>query len=167
MKKYISLFAAALMLAIGFASCDVETNEEPGGNQIGDMAGLWEITVDAVDEAGNVLYEDPYGMGVVTISTYATATDATDKMWLLDNSFYGLQLLVPINLSARTFEANDVDYDLVGTGKTTLKGKVLPGAGRNLHNAPVDSICIEATFDDDSNGLIWRYSGIRYQGFTE
>ena len=100
--------------------------------------------------------------------TYATVNDDTDKMWLYDGSFWGLQLLVPINLDAHTFAVTDVPYDLAETGNTTLKGKIIPKGGKNLHGMPVDSICIDAVFDDDPNGgLIWRYSGIRYQGFTE
>ena len=168
MKKYIFMIASLLTLGLATTSCDVMTNEPEGGNKIGDMAGHWEVTIDVVDEDGNILYEDPYGMGVVDINTYATVNDDTDKMWLYDGSFWGLQLLVPINLDAHTFAVTDVPYDLAETGNTTLKGKIIPKGGKNLHGMPVDSICIDAVFDDDPNGgLIWRYSGIRYQGFTE
>ena len=167
MKKYIFMIAALLTLGVAAVSCETMTNEPEGGNKIGDMAGHWTVTVDAIDAQGNILYEDPYGMGEVDINTYATVNDETDKMWLYDGSFYGLQLLVPIDLAARTFEVENVPYDLVETGMTTLEGKIMPKAGKNLHGVAVDSICVEATFSDDPNGLIWRYSGIRYQGFTE
>ena len=167
MKKYIFMIAALLTLGLVNVSCDTMTNEPEGGNKIGDMAGHWAVTVDVVDENGEIVYEDPYGLGVVNIYTYANVNDDTDKMWLYDMSFYGLQLQVPIDLGAHTFAATNVPYDLDGTGNTTIKGKILPKAGKNIHGMPVDSICIDATFDDDDYGFIWCYSGVRYQGFTE
>ena len=167
MKKYILMIAALFTLGLASVSCDTMTNEPEGGNEIGEMAGHWMVTIDVVDENGNIVYEDPYGLGEVEINTYANTNGDTDKMWLYDMSFYGLQLLVPINLNDRTFAVTDADYDLEGTGQTTLKGKVLPKAGKNIHGLPVDSICFDATFTDDDYGFIWRYSGKRYQGFTE
>ena len=43
MKKYISMMAMALTLAWGFTACDVETDEEPGGTNIQDMCGYWDV----------------------------------------------------------------------------------------------------------------------------
>ena len=68
MKKYISLAFMAVALSFGFASCSVETDEKPGGTNVQKMAGLWDVQVDAVDENGNVLYEDPYGIGTIITS---------------------------------------------------------------------------------------------------
>ena len=48
-----------------------------------------------------------------------------------------------------------------------LKGQVLYGQGKNIHGAPVDSICYTVKFSDDDNALIYRISGKRYSGFTE
>ena len=54
MKKYISLAFMAIALSFGFVSCSVDTNEEPGGTNVEKIAGRWNVTVDVVDESGNV-----------------------------------------------------------------------------------------------------------------
>ena len=104
MKKYISLAFMAVALSFGFTSCCVETNEEPGGTNVEKMAGRWNVVVDAVDESGNVLYEDPYGLGTFTIMTYNTADNGVNKMWLDDNKkFWAFKMKVDVNYIARTF----------------------------------------------------------------
>ena len=54
MKKYISMFMVALVGMFTFVSCDPETDEKAGGTAVEKMAGHWVVTVDAVDEDGNV-----------------------------------------------------------------------------------------------------------------
>ena len=73
MKKYISMFMFALLGCFALVSCDTETDESAGGTAVEQMAGIWDVQVDAVDENGNVLYEDPYGLGTITVNTYNTA----------------------------------------------------------------------------------------------
>ena len=167
MKKYI--FMIATLLSLGLASCDVMTNEPAGGDVVGDLSGNWVVTLEAVDKNGNVNYEDEYGAtgAVIQINTFANTNGDTDKMWFSDQKFWGLMFQVPINKKDLTFEATNVPYDQAGSGNVTIKGKVLPKAGKNIHGMPVDSIYVEAQFDDDDLGYTWRYSGIRYQGFTE
>lgn len=169
MKKYILMIASLLTLGMAAVSCDTMTNEPEGGNEIGPMAGNWVVTLEALDENGNVDYDDAYGAtgATIEINTFANTNGDTDKMWFSDQDFWGLMFQVPIKLSDYTFEAMNVPYDPDGTGNVTIKGKVLPMAGKNIHGMPVDSIYVEASFDDDDMGYIWRYSGIRYQGFTE
>lgn len=172
MKKYIFSIIALLTMGVTFTSCDPETNEPAGGFKIGDMAGEWLVTVDALDADGEtVLYEDPYGMGEFTINTYATTNDETDKMWLYDGNFYGVQMLVPINLNAMTFSCDFTPYDLNETGNAKIiSGKVIKNGGVNIHGKPVDKIEIIVEFDDNEDSdyfTYFRYSGVRYQGFTE
>ena len=133
--------------------------EEPA---IGVMAGLWLVTPKYVDENG-ITHDNPYGIDRVHLSTYATDNNDADKMWIYERNFWGLELLVPVNLNNHTFEVNNVPYDLYETGNVTLHGQVLPGAGHNIFGAPIDSIYFDAVFDDDSDGYTWRYAGVRYQ----
>lgn len=169
MKKYILMIASLLTLGMAAVSCDTMTNEPEGGNEIGELAGNWVVTILAIDNTGNIVWDDPYGACgyECEINTFANTNGDTDKMWVSDQAFWGLMFQVPINKGERTFEATEIPYDQAETGKITLKGKVLPKAGKNIHGLPVDSICIDAQFDDDGSGLTWRYTGIRYQGFTE
>ncbi len=169
MKKYILMIASLLTLGMAAVSCDTMTNEPEGGNQIGPMAGNWVVTLEALDENGKVVDDDPYGASgaIIEINTFANTNGDTDKMWFSDQAFWGLMFQVPVNKNDNTFEAKNVPYDQNETGNVTIKGKVLPKAGKNIHGLPVDSIYVEASFDDDDSGLVWRYAGTRYQGFTE
>ncbi len=191
MKKYISYTFITVALSFGFASCDVETNEEPGGTNVEKMAGRWEVTVDAYDETGNLLYEDPYGMGVIEIQTYNTSDNSMDKMWIYDiHNFWDIKFKANVNYVSRTFSATDVPYnadfqeiadsqakgvmlydedgnELIAEKATITYGKILEGAAKNLHGKPNDSIVFDIKFTDDSYGFVYRISGQRYTGFYE
>lgn len=142
MKKYISMFMVALAATFTFVSCDPETDEKAGGTAVEKMAGLWDVTVDVVDEQGNVLGT----VGTININTYNTAANDADKMWLEDDAFYGVKMKVNVT------DYNNGKFE--GTPNTSynpsnakagniefLKGQVLYGQGKNLHGMPVDSIC--------------------------
>ena len=172
MKKYISMFMVALVGMFTFVSCDPETDEKAGGTAVEKMAGHWVVTVDAVDEDGNVIDENLLGKKI-DLNTYNTAANEADKMWLDDGGkFYNVKMKVNVtDYKNGKFEAipntsyNPAD-DTAGNVEF-LKGQVLYGQGKNLHGAPVDSICYTVKFSDDDNALIYRISGKRYSGFTE
>lgn len=171
MKKYISMFLVALVGMFTFVSCDPETDEKAGGTAIEKMAGHWVVTVDAVDEDGNVIDENLLGKKI-DLNTYNTAANDADKMWLDDAAFYGVKMKVNItDYKNGKFEATpntcyNPSDDEAGNVEF-LKGQVLYGQGKNIHGAPVDSICYTVKFSDDDNALIYRISGKRYSGFTE
>ena len=168
MKKYISMFMVALVATFTFVSCDPETDEKAGGTAVEKMAGLWDVTVDVVDEQGNVLGT----VSTININTYNTAANDADKMWLEDDAFYGVKMKVNVT------DYNNGKFE--GTPNTSynpskaqagniefLKGQVLYGQGKNLHGMPVDSICYTVKFTDDDKGAIYRIAGTRHSGFTE
>lgn len=171
MKKYISMFMVALVGMFTFVSCDPETDEKAGGTAVEKMAGHWVVTVDAVDEDGNVIDENLLGKKI-DLNTYNTAANDADKMWLDDAAFYGVKMKVNItDYKNGKFEATpntcyNPSDDEAGNVEF-LKGQVLYGQGKNIHGAPVDSICYTVKFSDDDNALIYRISGKRYSGFTE
>ena len=170
MKKYISMMAMALMLSMGFTACDVETDEEPGGVNIEKMCGNWDVVWYAVDASGNILDEWTDG----SIFTYNKADNGTTQMWIDDRSTYwNFQFLVDINYADKTFSATERDYDAAGSGTAVItNGKILEGAGKNLHGAPTDSIAFEISFSDDSYPEKYGFdhylvTGTKYSGFTE
>ena len=167
MKKYILFSVFSLVLSLGFVSCDVETNEEPGGTAIEKMCGDWDVTYNVMDGDNEIV--DAYGLGRCLLSTYNTAANETDKMWIYDNDqFWAFKFKCPINYSAGTFSCTNVDYDQAGTGQTTITdGKILYGAGKNLHGMPVDSISFYITFTDDQDALTHHVTGIRHEGWIE
>lgn len=191
MKKYISFALLALALPMGIASCDVETDEEPGGTNVEKMAGRWEVTVDAYDNNGTLVAKDPYNMGVIEVQTYNTAANETNKMWISDlEYFWDFTFKMDINYQARTFSATDVLYNadmeeiakaiaagekpvdkkgdpLTAEKATITNGKILEGAATNLHGKPNDSIVFDIKFTDDDPSIVYRLSGQRYTGFYE
>ena len=170
MKKYISMMAMALMLAMSFTACDVETDEKPGGTNIEKMCGYWDVMWYAVDADGEILDEWTEG----TIYTYNKADNSTTQMWLDDKgTYWNFQFLVDIDYNAKTFRADSRDYDAAGSGQAVVtNGKILEGAGKNLHGAPTDSIAFEVSFNDDSYPEKYGFdhylvTGIKHCGFTE
>lgn len=165
------MFLVALLGMFTFGSCEPETDEKAGGTAVEKMAGRWVVTVDAVDEDGNVIDENLLGKKI-DLNTYNTAANDADKMWLDDAAFYGVKMKVNItDYKNGKFEATpntcyNPSDDEAGNVEF-LKGQVLYGQGKNIHGAPVDSICYTVKFSDDDNALIYRISGKRYSGFTE
>ena len=165
------MFLVALVGIFTFVSCDPETDERAGGTAVEKMAGRWVVTVDAVDEDGNVIDENLLGKKI-DLNTYNTAANDADKMWLDDAAFYGVKMKVNVtDYNAGKFEATpNTSYnpsDDEAGNVEFLKGQVLYGQGKNIHGAPVDSICYTVKFSDDDNAFIYRISGKRYSGFTE
>ena len=198
MKKYISMMAMALALTWGFTACDVETDEEPGGVNIQNMCGYWDISVSQIDENGKVVYapEDLFGIIDAPLYTYNTASNSTTEMWIDDQGeFWDFKFKVAIDYAAGTFKAADVYYNddmreiavaiaageqpvdddgepLTAEKATITDGKILYGAGKNLHGVACDSISFVVTFTDDSYGAKYGYAkhlvtGVRHTGFTE
>lgn len=174
MKKYISFIAFLMLTSFGLISCDTETDEEAGGTNIEKMCGYWDVQVDAVDANGNVVYEDFYGLGTATTFTYNTSSNSTTEMWIDDqDTFWEYKFKVNIDYKAGTFSASDVQYADEAEGKATITdGKILYGAGKNIHGMPCDSIVYYISFSDDEypaeyGFAKYRVSGIRHSGFTE
>lgn len=166
MKKYLFLLIA--VLSFGLTSCD-DSDTDPGATAVVDMAGQWDVKVDAIDESGNILYEDPYGKGTITLLTFNTAANTDKEMWISDDgNFRNFKMKVAVDYPNRTFSAPEADYDAAGTGKAVItNGKVLKGKAVNLHGMPNDSIVFDIKFSDDDNGLTYRISGQRYTGFLQ
>jgi hypothetical protein len=184
MKKYISLALMTIALSFGFVSCDVETNEEPGGTNVQNMAGRWTVSVSQVDENGNVVFEpeDLFGVVDVDLFTFNTSANSSTEMWIDDDgNFWSFKFKMPINYSAGTFSATDVLYnddmreiaELIAAGQTPTDkngnpltaetatitdGKILYGQGHNIHGMPTDSISFYITFSDDPYGAQFGYA---------
>ena len=184
MEKYISLVFMAVALSFGFVSCSVETDEEPGGTNVQNMAGRWVVSVSQVDENGEVVYEpeDLFGVIDVDLFTFNTAANASSEMWIDDRGeFWSYKFKMPVNYGAGTFSADNIPYnaeyqeiaDAIAAGEnpvdeegnpltaetaTITDGKILYGQGHNIHNLPTDSIAFYITFSDDPYGARFGYA---------
>ena len=171
MRKYIIHLAAAAALLMGFAACDVETNEKPGGTAVENMAGFWQVRVHEVNADGTIT-QNVLANRVFSMQTYNTVDNTADKMWvnLNINANWSLQLVTPINYGARTVACQNVKavYDSGDTGATAtiIDGKVLEGQGHNEHNLPTDSIVFNVQLSNFA-GKTYRVTGVRRSGFYE
>ncbi len=165
---YYLLISAALCLT----SCSVETDVDAGGTATEAVAGNWDVQVDVmqVDESGDTIhYGDYYGFGTFTLYTFNTAANRADSIWIDDfGNFWSVKAKVGCDISKRTISAtNATNVRSTSEPETcSVTGKILPGAGVNLHGKPTDSICVDFVFSSDSE-TIYRYSGTRYSGFYE
>lgn len=58
--------------------------DEIGNTATEALAGEWKVTVDAVDEGGNVIAEDFNGIGHILMNTYNTAANTPTEMYVDD-----------------------------------------------------------------------------------
>ena len=177
MKKLLYLCMAVLSMT--FVSCE---KDEIGGTATESLAGEWYVTVDAVDEQGNTVYEDFYGLGKVLMNTYNTSANVANQMWVDDKgNFWGFKVKAASDVQNLTFTTNGaVDNTNITSSddgdyycKVNIEGgKVLPKAGTTPHGTAADSIVFYVSFDDDAYPAAYGYSkykvsGIRYTGLKQ
>ena len=168
MKKI--LFFAALMLTTVFTSC---SKDEIGGTATENTAGDWYVTVDAVDEAGNLVFSDDelFGLGRINVFTFNTAANVPTEMIVTDwANFWDFKVKVSCDQKNLTFQTNTTEDNNLVAGITD--GKILPKAGRQNNGSPADSIVFYVSFSDDPYPAAYGYakyriSGVRYSGLEE
>lgn len=161
---------------VAFTSCE---KEEIGNTATVEMAGDWYVTVDAVDEAGAVVYEDAdlFGMGRIHMLTFNTADNVSNEMMVSDlGNFWDFKVKVNCDPGNLTFSTNTTaDNNLVDgyedINVTISGGKIMPGAAHLASGVATDSIVFYVSFSDDEYPEAYGYanyrvSGIRYSGFT-
>lgn len=168
MRKVIYL----LMICVGglFTSCE---KDEIGGTATEAMAGEWYVTVDAVDEAGNLVYEDLFGLGHTFLFTYNTAANVATEMFVSDQGyFWDYTVRVNSDIDNLKFSTNgDVQNESYDCMVNIENGQILPSAATTPSGMPADSIVFYVSFSDDEYSSAYGYakykvSGYRYTGFT-
>lgn len=164
MRKVIYL----LMLCTGilFASCE---KDEIGGTATEPLAGEWQLTVDAVDDAGNVVLSDPFGLGVILGITYNTVDNVADKMYVSDlGNFWDYKVVVNADCDNLTFSTNGEVQNEAESSNCKVKiegGKMLPGAATTPSGMPADSLVYYISFSDDENPATYGYSKYKVSGY--
>lgn len=162
MKKLIYL----LMVCVGgiLTSCE---KDEIGGTATEALAGEWQLTVDAVDESGNVVITDPFGIGVILGITYNTVDNVADKMYVSDlGNFWDYTVVVNADCNALTFSSNgDVQNEAYDCKVNIENGKMLPGAATTPSGMPADSLVYYVSFSDDNNPTIGGYAKYKVSGY--
>lgn len=168
MKKILySLMALSMAFMV---SC---SKDEIGETNSKEVAGQWYMVCDAVDDNGEVVYEDVFGLGRFMCLTFNTAADDPTEIYVSDlRNFWDFQIKVKCVPDQKVFGNTDwVDnesYDckvLLTDGKIVLNGTTTPSG------MPADycEFCVQ--FDDDPYPGAYGYakyklSGYRYTGFT-
>lgn len=164
MIKTLKYIIVALF-ALTFTSCD---KEEIGNTATVSLAGEWMVRVDLADASGNIIAEDPFGLGYFQIITYNTAANLPTEMWMNDlENFWNFTVKIPCNADAQTFgnptpvpnAAYDCDVTITD-GKVVYRGTMSPS------NAPADAIEFNISFSDDDPGMIYHVSGYRRTGLN-
>ncbi len=149
-----------LLSSLYLMSCDLGEEPEIGGVEIQEMTGEWwtTFTVDG---------EDIYGLGYSMITTYNSAANGTNEMWLDDlQHTWGYKLRIPINFEARSFAGNDLAEQYFGVTATVSNGVITHGNTETSGGNITDGIAFDIEFSDDP-GTIYHVEGYRRTGFQE
>jgi len=183
MKKIF--FALLALASFALTSCE---KEKVGGTAVESMAGQWYVTVQGIDENGDLLYtdDDLYGFGPFVILTYNDAADKGDKLFIQDTPnadgdlFWGFKVKADCNADAGTFSILGAEDYLGGISVDVTNGKILKGAATTPSGMAADSITFDILFEDDKYaeanigkpGVTTTYyyklrmTGYRYTGFV-
>jgi hypothetical protein len=155
--KFIYAFTTLVLIAI-LGSC--QKDEIIGGTGVQAVSGEWWIQT---DDAGGGDFSDDY----YKLSTYNTAANSTNEMWLDDGeSYYGLKAKVNVDLATKTFTVTNADELYFGVTVTIKNGKIKTGVAKGPSSGAVtDSISFDAEFSD-SPGDVYKFKGYRRTRFS-
>lgn len=147
-----------------FTSCE---KDEIGGTATEALAGEWQLTVDAVDDAGNVVINDPFGLGVTLGITYNTNENVADKMYVSDlGNFWDYTVVVNCDCNALTFSTNGEAQNEAYDCKVNIEnGKILLGAATTPSGMPADSLVYYVSFSDDDNLAAYGFAKYKVSGY--
>lgn len=176
MKKVL-YFAAMLLTMTLTTSCE---KEEVGNTATVATAGQWYVTVDAVDENGELVYadEDLFDMGQQLLVTANTAANTATEMIVDDlQNFWGYRVKVtvdPVNMTfaTNTTENNNMVEDYEDINVAITGGKIVKNGGKQNNGSPADFIEFYVNFSDDGYPEKYGYAkyhvyGVRYSGLAE
>ena len=164
-------------LLVAFTSCEKEDVENTATVE---MAGDWYVTFDAATADGQILFEDPFGVGHVHLLTYNTAANVPTEMYLSDlGNFWDFTCKIQCVPDAMTFGCNNAYIYTGDDGEdvycTITGGKIIKNGTKTPSGADADYIEFYVTFTDDPypttyaayGWTSYKVSGFRYTGFTE
>lgn len=161
MKK-INKYILILSVILGFTAC--QKDYEVGGTSTEALAGDWWVEMGISDGAGGF---DGDTYGYYNLSTFNTALNQTDSMWLTDNeTFWSYKVKVAVDVNNLTFAvANGTDL-LYDDNTTITNGKIIPGGTTSPSGVKTDAIYFEVEWASDP-GTIYVAKGYRYTGWPE
>ena len=171
MKKVLYIFG---ILAMGIlASCQ----KDPVQNTACvNMAGDWYVVVDAA-KAGQVVYEDVYGLGYIHMFTSNTAANVPTELLLTDDRddpFWQFKVKVMADPNLMTFSTSYGENLVEGYEDLVMivtGGKITKGGASTPSGMPADAIEFYISFNDDPDGPKYGWDsfyvhGYRYTGLA-
>lgn len=165
MKKFLNIFSI-LLAVVCLTGCE---KEKVGNTAVVELAGEWYVTVDAVDAQGEVVMDDPFGLGEILILTYNEYSNDPTKLVVDDlEGFWAFQAVVSADIDTKTFAGTDVIYqdedgDVTATlsnGKITVNGALSP-----VYKRPIDAIEFDISFSDDPYPPAYGYDHYHIHGW--
>ncbi len=123
MKKIIYL--ASMLLCVAFAGCE---KEDIGETATVGLAGDWYVVVDAVDENGEIVYEDAdlFGIGKFHLLTYNASANNDNQLFVDDlGSFWEFKVKTDFDKATGTFGISDVEKYIYATLTDKESGEVI------------------------------------------
>lgn len=146
MKNILKYLFVALFI-VGMSSC---AKEEIGGTAVQDMCGEWYVMVDGVDASGNVVIEDPFGLGYFPIYTYNTNANVPTEMYVDDQgAFWAFRVIVNVDYAAKTFSATNALDDYNEITVDINNGKIEKDGAKSQAGYTADGISFIVKFEDD------------------
>lgn len=172
MKKNIFSILSLMLLLFAASSCE---KDEVGGTATEATAGDWYCTMAAVDENGESVDDDWFGLGFHHVITFNTAANVATEMWLSDEGvnedYFPYKLKINVNPEAGTFQAEAAANEFDENKVTVYGGKVVKNGTKTPSGIPADYIEFFISFDNDEfpsayGFKCYKVTGYRYSGFV-
>jgi hypothetical protein len=163
MKKINIIFTMLIFaLLVTIESCKKEP--KVGGTAVQNLSGEWWVRID--DGNGE------FGPGYFNFSTYNTASNTPDSMWVDDDnnakSFWDVKGKVHTDVSNLTFSGSNIVNEDYNSTFTITNGKVILHAAKASSTKDVvDSISFDISFSDESPTIIHKVGGYKRTGFSQ
>lgn len=170
--KTVTPLLLLLLLILPFSACHKEEVSDIDDNtSIGYLAGTWDVTLDAIDADGNLIWNDAefYQLGQVQIRTYSAGQQVKDSLWLedVDGAIWNFRVKIGCDIDSGTLSLEDGENRTRQTGVHIEQGRIIKDAARLADGTTTDSIYLYILFSDDNEASLYydfmRISGHRTQ----
>lgn len=172
MKKNIFSILSLLMLLVAATSCE---KEAIGGTETEATAGDWYCTMAAVDENGESIDDDWFGLGNFHVITFNTAANVSNQMWISDEGvnedYFPFKVKINVDAANATFQAEGAENEFDANLVTITGGKIVKNGTKTPSGVPADYIEFYISFDNDDfpadyGFKCYKVTGYRYSGFV-
>ncbi len=172
MKKNIFSILSLVLLLLAASSCE---KDSIGGTETEATAGDWYCSMAAVDENGESVDDDWFGLGNFHVITFNTADNVSNQMWISDEGangeYFPFKIKINVDAANATFQAEAAKNEFASNLVTITGGKIVKDGAKTPSGMPADYIEFYISFDDDKfpgayGFKCYKVTGYRYTGFV-